>query len=57
MDQAMLFHGAPVQMRQRQIQRIMREGAETFNHDVTARHYMDLYEKMLQRPLVAASPH
>ena len=53
MDQAMIFHGRSAKMRQRQIQRIMQESAETFNHDVTARHYMRLYEKMLRRPLIA----
>jgi hypothetical protein len=35
----------------------MRESAETFNHDVTARQYIKLYEKMLERPLIAARPH
>jgi starch synthase/alpha-amylase len=57
MDQAMHFHSAPAQMRRKQIQRIMRESAETFNHDVTARQYIKLYEKMLERPLIAARPH
>lgn len=52
-DQAMLFHELPVKTRRKQIKRIMQESAETFNHDVTARHYKRLYEKMLQRPLVA----
>jgi starch synthase/alpha-amylase len=57
MDQAMDFHNAPAQMRGKQIQRIMQESAETFNHDVTARQYIKLYEKMLERPLIAARPH
>ena len=57
MDQAMHFHSAPAQMRRKQIQRIMQESAETFNHDVTARQYIKLYEKMLERPLIAAHPH
>jgi starch synthase/alpha-amylase len=57
MDQAMNFHDAPAQMRGKQIQRIMKESAETFNHDVTARQYIKLYEKMLERPLIAARPH
>jgi len=56
MDQAMRFHGSPEENRQRQIRRIMRESAQTFNHDVTARRYMSLYEKMLERPLIAARP-
>jgi len=57
MDQAMGFHGLPDEARQRQIQRIMEESVQTFNHDVTARHYMQLYEKMLQRPLIADRPY
>jgi starch synthase len=52
-DQAMLFHASPEERRRRQVQRIMEESAATFNHDVTARHYIRLYEKMLQRPLIA----
>ena len=30
----------------------MIQSASKFNHRVTAQHYIDLYEKMLQRPLV-----
>ncbi len=57
MEQAMLFHELPEMTRRRQIQRIMEESVQTFNHDVTARHYMQLYEKMLQRPLIAERPY
>jgi len=57
MDQAMGFHDLPDATRQRQIRRIMEESVQTFNHDVTARHYMQLYEKMLQRPLIAERPY
>jgi starch synthase len=57
MDQAMLFHDLPDETRRRQISRIMEESVQTFNHDVTARHYMQLYEKMLQRPLIAGRPY
>ena len=57
MDQAMAFHALPAKTRQRHVERIMKESAETFNHDVTARHYMQLYEKMLQRPLIADRPY
>ncbi|MGD9330277.1 MAG: glycogen/starch synthase [Desulfobacterales bacterium] len=57
MDQAMLFHGHSAKIRQRQIRRIMQESAKTFTHDVTARHYINLYEKMLQRPLIAGPAH
>ena len=51
-DQAIRFHMLPVKQKQKQVKRIMMHGAATFNHKVTAQHYIDLYEKMLQRPLV-----
>ena len=53
-DQAMAFHGLPPEVKERQVERIMKQSAATFNHAVTARHYMDLYEKMLRRPLVSS---
>jgi len=52
MDQAMCFHGLPVDLKQTQIARIMRESKARFNHAVCARAYMDIYETMLKRPLV-----
>ena len=52
MDQAMRFHLLPPRIRARQISRIMAESLKQFNHDVTAQHYIDLYEKMLKRPLI-----
>jgi starch synthase/alpha-amylase len=51
-EQAMQFYTLPSQTRKRQIERIMQESASTFTHDVTARNYIKLYEKMLQRPLI-----
>ncbi|MFO8083167.1 MAG: glycogen/starch synthase, partial [Desulfobacterales bacterium] len=51
-DQAMQFHMLPAKEKEKQVKRIMMQGAATFNHKVTAQHYIDLYEKMLQRPLV-----
>ncbi len=51
-DQAMHFYKRPRKIKTQQIKRIMTQSAETFNHAVTARQYMDLYEKMLRRPLV-----
>ncbi|MFP4445037.1 MAG: glycogen synthase [Desulfosudaceae bacterium] len=51
-DQAIYFHNRPYQEKQVQITRIMKESRASFNHTVTARHYIDLYEKMLQRPFV-----
>jgi starch synthase/alpha-amylase len=55
--EAMKFYRLPPKAKQRQISRVMKESAETFTHDVTARHYMALYERMLQRPLISASPY
>jgi len=52
MDRAMDFYQQPAEFRQRQISRVMRQARATFNHDVNAREYIDLYEKMLERPLI-----
>jgi hypothetical protein len=30
----------------------MTQALETFNHEVNARQYIDLYEQMLDRPLI-----
>jgi starch synthase len=51
-NQAMDFYSLPQKVKKKQIERIMAQSADTFNHSVTARHYIDLYEKMLQRPLI-----
>ncbi len=51
-DQAMQFYNLPQKTKDRQIQRIMSQALELFNHAVTAGQYSDLYEKMLQRPLI-----
>ncbi len=50
-EQAMNFYRLPAKKREQQIHRIMAQSAASFNHQVTARKYIDLYEKMLQRPL------
>jgi starch synthase/alpha-amylase len=55
-DQAVNFFDRPARERRAQIGRIMQESRATFNHDVTARHYIRLYEKMLQRPLIVPGP-
>jgi starch synthase/alpha-amylase len=52
-DRAMDFYALPEKVKARQIARIMRSALETFNHEVNARQYIDLYEKMLDRPLIA----
>jgi starch synthase/alpha-amylase len=54
--QAMEFYNRPATQKAVQIARIMAEGKAAFNHDVTARHYIELYERMLQRPLVVEPP-
>ncbi len=56
-QQAMAFYNLPVKTKQQQIKRIMKQSAERFTHTVTAQQYIDLYEKMLQRPLIVTSPY
>jgi starch synthase/alpha-amylase len=50
--EAMRFYRQPSELRAIEIARIMRQSAERFTHDVTARQYIELYERMLDRPLV-----
>jgi starch synthase/alpha-amylase len=50
--EAMRFFNQPATIRAAQIERIMIQSAAAFNHAVTAQNYIDLYEKMLQRPLI-----
>ncbi len=51
-DKAMEFYRLDVHTRGTQIGRVMTESKARFNHKVTAQAYIDIYEKMLQRPLV-----
>lgn len=51
-NQAMNFYNLPQLVKEYHIKRIMTEGTAAFNHAVTARKYIDLYEKMLKRPLI-----
>ncbi len=55
-SQAMDFYAQPQTVKGRQITRIMQESRSRFNHGVTAGEYIDLYEKMLQRPLIQRKP-
>jgi starch synthase/alpha-amylase len=48
----MNFYNLPEYIKATQIQRIMTESAATFTHAETARQYIELYEKMLKRPLI-----
>jgi starch synthase/alpha-amylase len=50
--QAMDFYNLPKRTRNKHIKRIMKESAANFTHTRTARQYIELYEKMLQRPLI-----
>ncbi len=50
--QAMQFYMLPVRVREQQISRIMMQSNSKFSYDVTAQRYVDLYEKMLKRPLI-----
>jgi glycogen synthase len=51
-EQAMDFFQLPAEVKEAQISRIMRESAARFTHANTAREYIDIYERMLERPLV-----
>ena len=51
-EKAMEFHAMEPAAREAQIKRVMRHGLENFNHEVNARKYIELYEKMLHRPLI-----
>lgn len=52
MEQAMEFYNLPQKTKSAQIKRIMEKSAVTYTHANTARKYIALYEKMLQRPLI-----
>jgi starch synthase/alpha-amylase len=54
-EQAMDFYNLPETKKSKQIRRIMVESAADFTHANTARQYIELYEKMLKRPLVPRS--
>lgn len=51
-DQAMAFYNLPERVKNRQIRRIMGKSITTFNYKNTSQNYINLYEKMLQRPLL-----
>ncbi|MFP4476466.1 MAG: glycogen synthase [Desulfatibacillaceae bacterium] len=52
MGEAMEFFRLPGSRRGAVVARVMREAREDFDFRNTARQYMDLYERMLDRPLV-----
>ncbi len=51
-DEAMTFWRRSDTFKGSEIQRVMEESKETFNHSRTADRYIDLYETMLKRPFV-----
>jgi len=52
MDKAMGFYMQPAADKERTVARVMRDGHTRFNHETCAKHYIDIYEKMLKRSLV-----
>ena len=52
MDRAMEFYSQPREVREREVRRVMDESLRRFNHHACAQEYINLYEKMLDRPLV-----
>lgn len=52
-EQAMDFYNRPEEIKAKQIRRIMEESAAAFTYADTARQYIELYEKMLKRPLIS----
>ena len=53
MDRAMDFFHLPPGVRIANVRRVMAEAAGRFTHTETARRYIELYERMLDRPLVS----
>ena len=51
-SEAMNFYRLPRDTKAPIIERIMREARVRFNHDVTAQAYINIYESMLERPLL-----
>jgi ADP-glucose type glycogen/starch synthase len=51
-DEAINFYNLPEETKEKQIQRIMKESQVRFSLSETAKKYINLYEKMLKRPLV-----
>jgi ADP-glucose type glycogen/starch synthase len=51
-DRAMDFYGLPDEIKNPQIRRVMLDSVERFSHKEVARRYIEIYEQMLDRPLV-----
>jgi glycogen synthase len=52
MDRAMDFWRLPLDVREAERTRIMEESLRRFSHEACAQRYIELYERMLNRPLV-----
>lgn len=52
--EAMKFYRLPQEVKAHQIARVMATSAAAFTHENTAHAYIDLYERMLKRPLINA---
>jgi starch synthase/alpha-amylase len=50
------FYRLPAKTKETQVKRIMEESGAAFNHAATARQYIELYERMLDRPLICTLP-
>ena len=51
-EQALAFYNLDRNVKAGEIERIMTQSAAQFNCRTTANQYIDVYEKMLQRPLI-----
>ena len=51
-EQALAFYDFDPNVKAGQIERIMTQSAAQFNYRTTARQYIDIYESMVQRPLI-----
>ncbi|MGD9300438.1 MAG: glycosyltransferase, partial [Desulfobacterales bacterium] len=51
-QEAMTFYNQPREVKKKQLKRIMIESASSFTYANTAGQYIQLYEKMLKRPLI-----
>lgn len=51
-DEAMRFYALPADVRSQHIARIMEDGKRRFNHDACAKAYIEIYDELLERPLI-----
>jgi starch synthase len=54
-DQAMIFYKLKPEQKNQHIRRIMKQGKERFNHENCAKQYIDLYQRILRRPVINPS--